>query len=545
MKTISGHIVDLISRRIFDGSVTFDENRIRSIVPQERVEDQFIMPGFVDAHIHIESSMMVPSEFARHVLPHGTIACVCDPHEIANVCGIQGIDYMIEDGNNSPLNFCFGAPSCVPATHAETSGAVLKAEDIKTLLQRDDIGFLAEMMNFPGVINRDEQVLLKLKAARDLGKPIDGHAPELSGDGLRSYVDEGISTDHECMTLAEAKEKIALGMKILIREGSAARNLDDLMPLLGQFPDKVMLCSDDKHPDDLFKNGHIDHLIRRILLQGYDLFDTLRACSLNPSNHYGLNTGFLQTGDKASFVVVNNLKEFRIKETWINGELVAKEGKAIYSKSEKREPINQFNALPIEVEALKVNVTSNRMRVLSVEDGQLYTKSEYATPLTSTGNAISDVSRDLLKLVVYNRYQPSSPSIAFVRNFGLKKGAMASTVAHDSHNIVAVGVSDNEIAEAINKLIANKGGIVAFDGEITQLLALPVGGLMSDERGEQVAQKYELADRMAKSMGTKLNAPFMTLAFLSLLVIPELKLSDKGLFDVKRFTFTDLFVNEH
>ncbi len=544
MKTRSGHVVDLTNKRIIDAVLHIEGKRIQRIIPSDTVDDVYILPGLIDAHIHIESSMMIPSEFARQVLPHGTVGCVCDPHEIANVCGIPGIEYMLEDGKASPLHFCFGVPSCVPATHAETSGAELNAAAVKSLLKRDDIGFLAEMMNFPGVVHKDEQVLLKLKAAIDCSKPIDGHAPELSGDDLRTYVEEGISTDHECMTLAEAREKIALGMNILIREGSAARNLETLMPLIAQFPDKVMLCSDDKHPDDLFKNGHIDALVRRILNQGYNLFDTLKTCTINPIRHYNLSIGLLREGDTADFIVVNNLKQFDVQETWIQGALVAQAGSVTYSRQKSRKPINNFHASPIAPEALRVAVAGKQMRVLTVEDGQLFTKHELATPLAKDGYAVSDTNNDLLKLVVYNRYTPAVPAVAFVKNFGLKQGALASTVAHDSHNIVAIGVNDAEIAHAINKLIESKGGIVAVHESETALLRLPVGGLMSDADATSIAKDYEVADAMAKALGCTLKAPFMTLAFLSLLVIPELKLSDKGLFDVRTFSFTGLFVKD-
>lgn len=544
MKTISGHIVDVVSNRIFDGIVTYSHGRINSIEPASTVTDQFLIPGLIDAHIHIESSMMIPSVFARQVLPHGTVACVCDPHEIANVCGIPGIDYMINDGKKSPLKFYFGAPSCVPATHVETSGAVLTASDVKTLLKRNDIHFLAEMMNFPGLLMGDEQVLLKLRYAQELNKPIDGHAPDLSGDNLRTYVEEGISTDHECMTLAEAKEKLALGMMILIREGSAARNLDDLMPLLKDHADKVMFCSDDKHPDDLQKNGHLDNHLRRIVAKGYSALDALRCCSLNPIRHYNLNIGLLQEGDRADFVVVEDLKNFKVLQTWIGGTMVAENGSVCYPATEPSEPINQFNALPIAAEDLQVTPTGKHMRVIVAEDGQLQTKMFLADPLIEKGSAVSDTENDFLKIVVYNRYHPAKPAIGFIKGIGLKRGAIASTVAHDSHNIVATGVTDKEIASAINRLIDCKGGIVAVDGKKMEILPLPVGGLMSDKDGVEIAANYEKADAMAKKLGSPLRAPFMTLAFMSLLVIPELKLGDKGLFEILKFSFTDLFAND-
>lgn len=537
---LSGHIVDVVSRTIFDGILQIENGKIVNIQPSDTVDDRFIIPGFIDAHIHIESSMMIPSEFARYSLIHGTVACVCDPHEIANVCGVEGVKYMIENGKQSPMHFYFGAPSCVPATSFETAGAVLNATEVEELLQRDDIYFLAEMMNFPGVIQGDEQVRLKLQAAQRIGKPIDGHAPGLAGDGLKTYASAGISTDHECMTIAEAEAKIALGMKVLIREGSAAKNFDDLLPLLATNPENIMFCSDDKHPDDLLKNGHINALARRAVAKGYDVMDILRACSLNPIQHYKLDVGLLQKGDAADFVVVTDLTDFEVKATYIGGEKVAENGKPCFPRFVPTDVINQFNATEISPEQLRVVPSGNSLKVINVDDGQLFTHAVSCSPKVENGNVVADVENDVLKLVVYNRYQSSVPAVGFIKNIGLKRGALASTVAHDSHNIVAVGTSDTEIALAINLLIHSKGGIVACDGEEVCLLRLPVGGLMSDAEGSLIAQQYEEADALAKTFGSRLHAPFMTLAFMSLLVIPELKLSDKGLFDGRVFSFTNL-----
>lgn len=542
MSEISGYVVDVISRKISKGIVRFENGIISEIVPAANVENQYIIPGFVDAHIHIESSMMLPSEFARYSLIHGTVACVCDPHEIANVCGIEGIDYMIENGRNSPMKFYFGAPSCVPSTHHETSGAVLDAGDVEKLLLRDDIYFLAEMMNFPGVIHNNIQVHAKLDAAKRIGKPIDGHAPELKGDDLIAYAAGGITTDHECMTIAEAEAKIALGMTVQIREGSAAKNFDDLLPLLDSHPDKIMFCSDDKHPDDLLKNGHINTLARRAVAAGYNPMDVLRICSLTPVRHYKLDVGLLQQGDEADFVVVNNLTDFEVKATYIKGEKVSENGKTTYERFVPTSLINQFNANKITVEQLNVNHTGGEMKVINVDDGQLFTREVRHLPGHDNGNVVSDVENDILKLVVYNRYQPSEPAIAFIKNIGLKRGALASTVAHDSHNIVAVGTSDAEIVSAINQIIDSRGGILACEGDKTCLLSLPVGGLLSDMEGHVIAECYEQVDAMAKELGSTLNAPFMTVAFMSLLVIPELKLGDRGLFDGRNFKFVELMV---
>lgn len=532
--------MDVVARTITKGVVQIENGKISAIMPAEEVDEQFILPGLVDAHIHIESSMMLPAEFARYSVVHGTVACVCDPHEIANVCGVEGVDYMIENGRQSPMKFFFGAPSCVPSTHYETSGAVLDAEDVEKLLQRDDIYFLAEMMNFPGVIHQNKQVHLKLQAARRIGKPIDGHAPELSGDDLVAYAAGGITTDHECMTVSEAEAKIALGMKVQIREGSAAKNFDDLLPLLDNHPDKIMFCSDDKHPDDLMKNGHIDALVRRAVAKGYDLMDVLRACSLTPVEHYKLNVGLLQPGDAADFIVVNNLVDFEVMKTYIDGVMVSENGVPAFPRFIPTRLINKFNTNQIKVEQLRVAPAGDNLKVIMVDDGQLFTRSELKIPKIINGNVVSDVENDILKLVVYNRYEPSEPAIAFIKNVGLKRGALASTVSHDSHNIVAVGTSDEEIVSAINQIVDTKGGILACYGDRTCLLPLPVSGTMSEDEGCVIAQRYEEVDAMAKELGATLHAPFMTVAFMSLLVIPELKLGDRGLFDGRSFKFVEL-----
>ena len=540
MKTVSGQIVDVINKTIIKGIIQIEGDKIISIIPTNDVENQFIVPGLIDAHIHIESSMILPSEFARYSVTHGTVACVCDPHEIANVSGVDGIDYMINNAKHSPMKFYFGAPSCVPSTAFETAGAILDAPAVEKLLKRDDIYFLAEMMNYPGVIHKNKEVYSKLHAAQVIGKPIDGHAPGLMGDDLKAYAAGGITTDHECMTLAEAKEKMALGMKVLIREGSAAKNFDDLLPLMTDYAGNIMFCSDDKHPDDLIKNGHIDALVRRSVAKGYNPMDILSVCSLNPIAHYKLDIGLLQVNDYADFVVVDNLSNFEIKATYIRGEKVAENGLTCYPRFEPTELINHFNARKITEDQLIVRSTGEYLKVIIVDDGQLLTQSMLYQPKMENDNVVSDIENDILKLVVYNRYQPSTPSVAFIKNIGLKRGALASTVSHDSHNIVAVGTSDAEITMAINKIIDSKGGILASEGDRTCLLSLPVGGLMSELEGALIAEKYEEVDAMAKELGSTLRAPFMTVAFMSLLVIPELKLGDVGLFDGKLFAFTDL-----
>jgi adenine deaminase len=537
---ISGNIVDIVNREIKSGTITIENGTISKIEYGETANEQYILPGFVDAHIHIESSMMTPSEFARYSLPFGTVACVCDPHEIANVCGIAGIDYMIENGNESPMKFYFGAPSCVPATDFDSAGAKLGSHEVEALLQRNDIYFLAEMMNYTGVIEQDTEVHAKIKAAKSLNKPIDGHAPELTGDGLQQYAASGISTDHECMTISEAEAKIKLGMKIQIREGSAAKNFDDLLPLLHNHAEDIMFCSDDKHPDDLIKNGHINSLARRAVEAGFNPIDVLRICSLNPVKHYGLSVGLLQKGDSADFIVTDDLKDFNVKQTYVQGIKVAENGKPCYNRGISKKAINNFEALPITTSDIRVEPSGDKLKVIVVDDGQLFTHSITVDPKIDTGNIVSDIENDVLKLVVYNRYKSSKPAVGFIHNIGLKQGAMASTVSHDSHNIVAVGTSDDEIVSAINQIIQSKGGILACNKNKSLILELPVGGLMSTLEGHEIARKYEEVDNMVKELGSTLKAPFMTVAFMSLLVIPKLKLSDKGLFDGRTYSFTNL-----
>ena len=538
--SLSGQIVDLVHSRIFPGKITVTDQKITEIIELPEAEKRYIMPGFIDAHIHIESSMVPPSEFGRMAVCHGTVAAVCDPHEIANVMGVEGIDYMIRSGKRGHFKFYFGAPSCVPATPFETSGFTLDAHAIEQLMARDDIHYLAEMMNYPGVLADDPEILKKLEAAKKNGKPIDGHAPMVTGDDIRKYVGAGISTDHECNAVEDALERIKLGMKIQIREGSAAKNFEALIPLMAQYPEMLMFCSDDKHPDDLVK-GHINQLVKRALQKGYKLMDVLRAASMNAVKHYHLDVGLLQKGDDADFIVVDNLNDFNVMQTYIRGRLLAENGMSLMQRR-KEEAINNFHAVPIEVEALRVPDEGKRIKVIACMDGNLISNTIIATPEVVDGNLVSDTTRDLLKMVVLNRYAPTKPAIGFINNIELKRGAIATSVAHDSHNIVAVGCSDEDIARAINLLIYTKGGMVACSETEFALLPLPVAGLMSLEEGARVAADYERAAALAHDFGCGLHSPFMTLSFMALLVIPELKLSDKGLFDVMQFGFTPLTV---
>ncbi len=537
--TLSGQVVDVVSGLIFPGKVEVADGKIVSVTPCDVAEAQFILPGLIDAHVHIESSMLVPAEFARLAVVHGTTATVSDPHEIANVLGLEGVDFMINNGKLTPFKFHFGAPSCVPATGFESSGAVIDSVQIDQLLKRDDIFYLSEMMNFPGVIFGDEEVHHKLNSAKKYNKPVDGHAPGLNTEDIKKYAAAGISTDHECTDISEAIEKINSGMHILIREGSAARNFDALVSLLGTHPEKVMFCSDDKHPDDLVA-GHINLLIKRAMQAGYEPMDVIRACTLNPVRHYKLTCGLLQPGDAADIVLIDNLTDFTVKQTYINGELVAAGGKTLLPTFKYDAP-NRFLAPVFKASDLEVPTSNGKLKVIQAFDGDLVTTKILADPFIKDGNVISDIENDILKITVINRYEPSKPAIAFIRGFGLQRGAMASTVAHDSHNIICIGTNDADMVSVINSLVANKGGIAVTDGQQLDVLPLPVAGLMADIDGYEAADKYEQINKKAMALGGQLKAPFMTLSFMALLVIPELKLSDKGLFDGNKFAFTELF----
>ena len=535
---VKGNIVDILNKRIFKGEVCLENGQISAIREVNHEVENYILPGFVDAHIHIESSMVVPSEFAKIAVLHGTVATVSDPHEIANVLGVKGVYFMIENGKKVPLKFNFGAPSCVPATSFESAGAVINADDIKLMMENPDINYLAEMMNYPGVVFDDEEVLQKIEHAKNNNKPIDGHAPGLRGKDVTKYITAGISTDHECFTYEEAQEKLQKGMKILIREGSAAKNFEALIDLLPVHFENMMFCSDDKHPDDLLI-GHINQLCERAVAKGMDIFKVLQVACVNPVNHYNLEVGLLQQGDAADFILVDNLKEFNVLETYINGELVAKNGKS-FVKSVPFEVLNNFNTDIKKVADFRLASSSKKIRVIEALDGELVTNNIEADSLIVDGNLVSNTATDVLKMTVVNRYKNETPSIAFIKNFGIKEGAIASSVGHDSHNIIAIGVSDEAICKAVNLIIENKGGVCAVTKTTEKVVALPVAGIMSDQPAEIIGNAYAALDAMAKEMGSTLRAPYMSLSFMALLVIPSLKLSDKGLFDGNTFKFTSL-----
>lgn len=560
MEKISGIILDPLNREQFAGEITIKNGLIESVnrLPDGDIPGRLITPGFVDAHIHIESSMLVPSEFARLAVQHGTVATVSDPHEIANVCGMEGVDYMIENGRKVPLKFYFGAPSCVPATQFETAGAELTPGDVAELLGRDEIRYLAEMMNWPGVLNDDPDVLKKIQFAREREKPVDGHAPGVKGKDAVKYASAGISTDHECFTIEEARDKLAAGMMIAIREGSAAKNFNALHPLLSEAPGSIMFCSDDKHPDDLVE-GHINQLAARSLALGYALFDVLRACSVHAVQHYNLDVGLLQPGDPADFVVLSDLDSMNVTETWIDGVCVYRNGEVFFDKI-SASIINNFTSYRVESADLKLNAdtvngmnpsklrhasrSDGRLKVAGVDvpvivarDGELITEKSVEILELKNGEILPDPEHDILKVVVVNRYKKAKPAIGFIKNFGIKNGAIASSVAHDSHNVIAVGSSDEHLAAVINLIMDAKGGIATSDPTGTDLLPLPVGGIMTDRPGDETGAHYKRLTQKALDMGSTLNSPFMTISFMALLVIPKLKMSDKGLFDGEKFEF--------
>jgi adenine deaminase len=535
---ISGHLIDIHTRQIYPAQVTIKERYIQKVEKMSFAPEQYILPGLIDAHIHIESSMVTPGSFAVAAVSRGTTAVVSDPHEIANVLGIEGVRYMITDAAKVPLKFFFGAPSCVPATSFESSGAVIDSEGIRELMELPEIKYLAEMMNYPGVIYNDPEVRKKIEISKRLNKPVDGHAPGVRGELLKSYTSAGITTDHECTSIEEAREKICLGMKILIREGSAAKNLDDLKDLFRTDPEKIMLCSDDLHPEMLLK-GHIDKLVAKLISEGFDVFDVIRSCTINPASHYRLNTGLLIPGQPADFIIVEDYRTMNIIETWINGEKIFEKGKVMFDYK-GADPVNNFNCSEIINQDIRVFGKGDKIRIIEAFDGKLFTK-EISRNCNKGKLIEADIQSDILKIVVKDRYKDLSPATGFITGFGLKSGAFASSVAHDSHNIICIGTNDRDIVNAVNEVIRMKGGLATANGKDIDSLPLPVAGIMSDQPVNKVAVAYEKLSQKVKRNGCKMSAPFMTLSFMALLVIPELKISDKGLFDSKRFCPVSLF----
>lgn len=548
-----GHIVDVVNRQIFDGEIEVENGIITAVTPAKvGGKASYILPGFIDSHVHIESSMMVPAEFARVAAEHGTIGIVTDPHEIANVLGEEGIDFMIRSGRHIRFNFCFGAPSCVPScsTDIETCGEILDSQHIEQLMAREEIGYLSEMMNYPGVLNRDREVMAKIQAAQKHGKPVDGHAPGLTGSARMTYANAGISTDHECASLEEGRSCIEAGMKVLIREGSAARDYESLIPLLRDYPDSIMFCTDDCHPSDLIR-GHINKIVARALKDGYDFWHVMQAACVNPQKHYNLNWGLLQPGDPANFICTDSLEPgMRIQSTFIKG-------KEVYNYNSFLSPIqsqaksienqmaildnypNKFMAQPITAQDIQFTLhQGDTAHIILARDGSLLTGHE---EVTVTGNPLEDALypwHTVQKIVVYNRYQEGAkPVVGLIRGFNLKDGAMAASIAHDCHNIVAIGSSDEYLVRAINRVIEMKGGEVALNSEELIDLALPIAGLISPLSGHEVAHRSVLLREVIQKAGCQMKAPFITMSFMCLPVIPDLKLTDKGLFDSKLWKF--------
>ena len=568
----TSYMLDVLTDSVYPARITIEDGIFKEIVPIQVSEETQIdveglmLPGFIDSHIHIESSMMTPAQFAKVAVRHGTTAVVCDPHEIANVHGIDGVEFMIENASTVPFNFYFAAPSCVPATSFETSGAVLDSEDIEYLLQKPEVVALAEMMNFPGVIGADEEVLRKLRIARKYNKPIDGHAPLVSGKELDKYIEQGIVTDHECSNFHEAIEKKQKGMKIMVRDGSSAKNMEALFDFsqrieyyknqdsFGIIPTEVLsrrlhspifdfMVSDDKNPRDLV-NGHLNESVKKAVGLGIDLIKAIEMVTINPAAHYGLDGGSIVTGSKADFIIVDNLDELNILKTYISGECVF-DGENVLFDVEDVEFVNSMNVDKKSSEDFNIyfNGDECEVNVIQCFDGDLLTRKATAKLKTENGIVQPDISEDVLKMAVVERHGSNNVANAFIKGFGLKKGAIASSVSHDSHNIVVIGYSSEKMAEAVNMVIENMGGMAVVSDDFEDSLSLPIAGLMSNQDGIVTAKKLRTLQKMAFAMGCRLTAPFMTMAFMSLLVIPSIKLSDKGLFDGDRFEFMDVIRN--
>lgn len=533
-KEIFGRLVNVKERSIYNARLIInDRGVIESIVACDEAPEVFILPGFVDSHVHIESSMLIPERFSEAAIKHGTIAVVADPHEVANVAGVEGVKFMIENAKRSKLKVYFGAPSCVPASPIDECFTPFTSKEVACLLELPDVKLLAEMMNFPGVINGEESVSIILNEARRRGVPIDGHAPGLTGDALRKYVQAGITTDHECFTLAEAKEKIELGMKVLIREGSAAKNFDALHPIIGYKPQMAMFCTDDCHPDELIR-GHINKHVKKALSLGYNIFDVLQVACVNPVEHYGLNLGLLQIGDPADFIIVDNLNDLNVLSTFINGEEIKYEQNQSISL---KEPAYVF---PEKYDISKINITftpRKQVKVIEAIDGELIT---LKSSVVVKSNGV-DLENDILKIAVISRYNGANVAAGLIKGFGIKRGAIAASIAHDSHHIIAIGVDDESLVEVIDFIIQNKGGVAYYDGNEIFGFELPFYGLMANVPASSAAFAYSQINEKVKSAGCTLKAPFMTMAFMSLSVIPHLKITPAGLFEVDTFSLTSLY----
>lgn len=527
---ISGNLIDAFHKEIYPCSIVIENKKIVSIKRNQNHYDCFILPGFVDAHIHIESSMLLPDRFGQMVLPKGTIAVLNDPHEIANVLGISGIEMMMEAAQKSPVKFFFGIPSSVPATPLDSAGSVLTTADIETLAKTGKFKALSEVMNVPGVLNQNSEVISKIEIAKKYHLRVDGHAPGLKGEKLTQYIAAGIETDHESISREEAEEKIEKGMKILIREGSAAKNWEALKSLIPEYPDQLMFCTDDAHPDEIISEGHIDKFFKKGIKEGFDIFDLVKIASINPVEFYRLDVGLLREGDRADFIVIDNPVDFNLFATYIDGKKIEYD----HSVSDTPPVLNGFDHLPIQSEELKIEL-KEEIPVIQIIPDEIITKRMNYTIKQSPFE--SDLHQDILKIVYINRYSNGKPQIGFIQGFNLKEGAMATTIAHDSHNIIAVGCSDEALKETINHLIELKGGLVVKNNNGIISLPLPYGGIISGKQGEEVAEEYLHLNETLRQMGCKLHAPFMTLSFMALIVVPALKIGERGLFDVEKFEF--------
>ncbi len=534
---ITGNIVDLERRRIYFGEVVIKDGHVANIIElgEERSGASYLMSGFIDSHVHIESSQLTPANFGRMVISHGTVGVVTDPHEIANVMGVEGVEFMLESAKDSPIRTHFTIPSSVPATPFDRSGGVLDSGDVEQLAASGRFVALSEVMNVAGVLFRDREVMAKLAVAQRYGLPSDGHAPLLTGEDLIKYAESGITTDHECSELAEAEAKIAAGMKIEIREGSAAKNYEALKSLIATAPDRLLFCTDDAHPEEVITAGNIDKIVRQAISDGFDLFDVLRIASLSPILHYGLQQGALRVGDVADFIEVDDLKSFTTRRVFIGGEVCYDRSQSVDSEPIPTRLINNFNHNKITAKELQRAVTAEPITIIGTIKDELITTAESYTPPSAIENLESDIEADVAKIVYINRYHNTPPVVEYCRGFGLKRGAFASSVAHDSHNITAVGVSDEAIVRAVNMIIESRGGLALCDGDECDLLPLPIAGIMSDRSAEEVARDGERLQRKIASMGCTLRSPFMTLAFMSLVVIPELKIGERGLFSYSKF----------
>ena len=545
-----GQIVNVLSGEVYPADIAICGEVIAGVGdysgPNELdARGKFITPGFIDGHMHIESSMVTVWEFAKTVMPHGTTTIMADPHELANVLGVEGIEYVLKTAKYQPLSVYVMLPSCVPATDLETSGARLKAVDLLPYLDSPWVLGLAEMMNYPGVIHRTEEVLEKLRVVG--GKVVDGHAPQLSGKDLNAYVAAGISNDHECTTVAEAREKMRLGMIIAVREGSVTRDLLALLPLIKpENADRFFFCTDDRTPADLMDRGHIDSMVRMAIKAGLDPALAVRLATINAARYFGLNkVGAIAPGWFADLNLLTDLKGCAVEKVFKRGHLVAEKGYLLGNKpmSAMIDVRNTVKIRPLGDSSFHIKAKSGRARVMELIPNQIITRQIFAEPKRENGQVVSDTDRDILKIAVIERHLGTGNiGLGLTKGFGLKSGAIASSVGHDAHNINVVGTNDADMRAAVEHIVKMQGGFaVANHGKILGSVALPIAGLLSNKPLSDVKDELDIANRATKELGCAVPEPFMALSFMALSVIPELKLTDRGLVDVNQFKFVDLF----